>query len=223
MASRRAAATPESSVLSRVLVAALALAALVMAALAVRTVLETGADDPPLAASPTLLATPTLAPTVPVVAPALALDDARTAVSTRDASLDESASVPPTNAPRVEGRTRRRLARVWVSGAHAGTLDSSDIVAVLNSRSDAFARCWPPGVPAPAENRGRDFLVTIAPDGSVRGARPRPGSEEPRRFASCVVDALEQTSFPGISPTAPTTIIVFLGVEPPGTLMSPYE
>jgi len=64
-------------------------------------------------------------------------------------------------------------------------------------------------------NRGREFLVDVAPDGRVLSVSPTRVSEEPVAFASCVVARMQSLTF---APTATGEVVhirVCFGIESP--------
>ncbi len=79
-------------------------------------------------------------------------------------------------------------------GAYGGLADLAALRDPIEAQTD-WADCWPRTEPAPNVNRGRDFIVDVAPTGQVISAQAAPGNDEPRAFASCVESKLRRLNF----------------------------
>ena len=150
---------------------------------------ETAPAIEPVAPPPTVEAPPTSPPP--------------TAVRERDPEIT-----------RAIARARRGFTpRVTLSSLQWGGMSSGDDLRGPINTAGGWAQCWPREEEPPTVNRGRDFLIDIAADGSVTGVSPAPQSEEPAAFARCVVARLRTLTFPPPVRGSAVRVRVGFGIE----------
>ncbi|MBN8612933.1 MAG: hypothetical protein J0L92_20245, partial [Deltaproteobacteria bacterium] len=115
---------------------------------------------------------------------------------------------------RAIARARRGFTpRVTLSSLQWGGMSSGDDLRGPINAAGGWGQCWPREEEPPTVNRGRDFLIEIAADGSVTGVSPAPQSEEPAAFARCVVARLRTLTFPPPARGSAVRVRVGFGIE----------
>ncbi len=149
-------------------------------------------NEVPTPSTPTTVAmTPMAVIATPTPGPGLPLDPTPNA----DAGPVTGAQVTRPDPVHATPTHRVRGPRLfWSGGQFVGMTSSADIRGPIEAEG-GWEACWPAGVPAPEVNRGRDFLIDIAPDGHVLSASPAPHHEEPAAFAACVVAKVRRLTF----------------------------